>query len=168
MTTRSAVDATELRAVCSHFATGVSVVTSGPVGTPSATTVNSFTSVSLEPPLILICLGERSSLRPVVRRHGFVVNFLAYEQEKLAWAFAGRRPPGPDDIVPAASATGRPVLRDALAYLSCRLFAEHEAGDHSILLGEVEQLGTHHREREPLVFYRGAMRPLPAVQIAVL
>lgn len=79
-----------LRTVCGNFATGVTVITSGSGETAAGATVNSFTSVSLDPPLVLICLHENSRLLPVVQESGgFVVNFLTHQQEPVAWAFAG-------------------------------------------------------------------------------
>jgi 3-hydroxy-9,10-secoandrosta-1,3,5(10)-triene-9,17-dione monooxygenase reductase component len=95
--------------VCGNFPTGVTVITSGS-GQEEAcgTTVNSFTSVSLEPPLVLICLHRASRLLPVVQESGgFVVNFLTRHQQSLAWAFAGRAP-RPADLLPGQHArTGR-------------------------------------------------------------
>ena len=157
----TAIEPGTLREVCAHFATGVTVITTGPPGESAGATVNSFTSVSLAPPLVLFCLHERSRLRPALgRAGGFAVNFLTYEQQPLAWAFAGRESARLQDVPHHRSGTGLPVLSEALAFLACRLVTEHDGGDHTIVVGEVVELGAHHRGQDPLVFYRGAMRPL--------
>ncbi|MGX6602131.1 flavin reductase family protein [Micromonosporaceae bacterium Da 78-11] len=155
------IDGAMLREVCAHFATGVTVITSGTAGNAAGTTVNSFTSVSLEPPLVLFCLHQQSRLRPVLQSAGgFVVNFLTHEQQALAWAFAGRRNARVQDVPHHRSAADLPVLSEALAHLACRLVAEYDGGDHTIVVGEVVELGADSRDRSPLVFYRGTMRPL--------
>ncbi len=155
------IDASALRRVCAHFATGVTVITTGENGDSAGATVNSFTSVSLDPPLVLFCLHLRSRLRPVVRRSsGFVVNFLTRRQERLASTFAGRESARIQDVAHYRSGGGLPILSEALAFLACGLRAEYEGGDHTIFLGEVLELGVPGRHEDPLIFYRGAMRAL--------
>jgi flavin reductase (DIM6/NTAB) family NADH-FMN oxidoreductase RutF len=155
---QSPVDPRELRNVCGLFVTGVTVITTEQEGRLEGTTVNSFTSVSLEPPLVLFCLHRASRLRPVVRSAGrFAVNFLSGHQAPLAWAFAGRQ----SKVAPTAgdrrSAAGMPVLDGALAHLDCRLVNEFDGGDHSIFLGEVTEIGATRRHADPLVFFRGSL-----------
>lgn len=158
---RPPVDGRALRTVCGNFATGVTVITTGGPEDGAATTVNSFTSVSLQPPLVLFCLHRRSRLRPVLQRsRGFVVNFLTRSQEGLAWKFAGRDSARLAEVPHHRSANGLPVLTEALAFLECRLAEEYDGGDHAILVGEVTALGTLGEEAEPLVFFKGAMRVL--------
>jgi 3-hydroxy-9,10-secoandrosta-1,3,5(10)-triene-9,17-dione monooxygenase reductase component len=155
------VDAKALRGVCGHFVTGVTVVTSGLAGTAAGATVNSFTSVSLEPPLVLFCLHNQSRLRPVVENCGvYVVNFLAGRQKRLAWAFAERDTADLRDVAHHHASTGVPVLSEALAFLSCRLVDRFEGGDHAIFLGEVVELGLPSRHAEPLIFFRGSLSAL--------
>ncbi|MER6443419.1 MULTISPECIES: flavin reductase family protein [unclassified Streptomyces] len=155
------VDGRALRTVCGHFATGVTVITSGSGENAAGATVNSFTSVSLEPALVLICLHHNSRLLPVVQESGgFVVNFLTQRQEPVAWAFAGRRTARIDEVPHHGSVHDLPVLSEALAHLECRLAAEYDGGDHTILLGEVVSLGTPAGEEDPLIFFQGAMREL--------
>lgn len=157
----SSVDGDQLRKVCGHFATGVTVIASGGADNPAATTVNSFTSVSLEPPLVLFCLHIRSRLLPVVRSSGgFTVNFLARGHESLAWAFAGGRSAMFDGVPHRRSSNGLPVLSQAPAFVACRLAQEYDGGDHAIMLGEVVELGMTAAADDPLVFYRGSMRRL--------
>ncbi|WP_407842036.1 flavin reductase family protein (plasmid) [Streptomyces sp. DSM 116496] len=157
----SPVDGSVLRTVCGNFATGVTVITSGSGETAAGATVNSFTSVSLDPPLVLICLHENSRLLPVVQESGgFVVNFLTHQQKPLAWAFAGRQTARLEEVPHHASAGDLPVLSEALAYLECRLVTEYDGGDHAILLGEVVGVGTPAEEEDPLIFFQGSMREL--------
>ncbi|MFF8280738.1 flavin reductase family protein [Streptomyces lateritius] len=155
------VDGRALRDVCGKFATGVTVITSGTGQDAAGTTVNSFTSVSLDPPLVLICLHRNSRLLPVVHRSGgFVVNVLTQQQRGPAWAFAGRESARIEDVPHHRSEAGLPVLSEALAFLDCRLIAEYDGGDHAILLGEVAELGAPAADEEPLIFFQGAMREL--------
>jgi 3-hydroxy-9,10-secoandrosta-1,3,5(10)-triene-9,17-dione monooxygenase reductase component len=145
-----------LRQVCGMFVTGVTVITTGAPGQGTGTTVNSFTSVSLEPPLVLFCLHNRSRLHETLRASGgFAVNFLAGWQEPLARAFAGRNTADFADVPHHYTSVGVPVLSDALAFLSCRITNRFDGGDHAIILGEVAELGMPCRGQEPLIFFRG-------------
>jgi 3-hydroxy-9,10-secoandrosta-1,3,5(10)-triene-9,17-dione monooxygenase reductase component len=150
-----------LRHACGLFVTGVTVVTSGTGEEAAGTTVNSFTSVSLQPPLVLFCLHNDSRLRTVVERSGaYVVNFLAGGQGRLARAFAGRESAGIREVPHHHTDTGMPVLSEALAFLSCRLVSTLEGGDHTIFLGEVIRLGMQAQYRDPLIFFRGSLGAL--------
>jgi 3-hydroxy-9,10-secoandrosta-1,3,5(10)-triene-9,17-dione monooxygenase reductase component len=158
---RSPVDGRALRDVCGNFATGVTVITSGEKDEAAGTTVNSFTSVSLDPPLVLICLHHNSRLLPVVQHSGgFVVNFLTRQQQEVAWAFAGRDSARIEEVPHHRSEAGLPVLSEALAFLDCTLINEYDGGDHTILLGEVVELGAPAAAEDPLIFFQGAMREL--------
>lgn len=155
------VDAKMLRNVCGLFVTGVTVITTGTGEQAAATTVNSFTSVSLDPPLVLFCLHKESRLRAVVEETGvYAVNFLAGQQEPLAWKFAGKGTASVQEVPHHDSATGVPVLSDALAFLSCRLVNAFDGGDHTIFVGEVVELGVPRRNQDPLIFFRGSMGAL--------
>lgn len=150
-----------LRSVCGLFVTGVTVITSGGEGRSIGTTVNSFTSVSLDPPLVLFCLHRESRLRAVVVESGrFVVNFLAGRQERLAWTFAGKDTATLKDVAHHRSAAGMPILSDALAFLACTLVNEFDGGDHTIFVGEVVELGAPRQNHEPLIFHRGSLSAL--------
>jgi len=156
------IDGKMLRQVCGHFVTGVTVITSGEVGGEcGGTTVNSFTSVSLEPPLVLFCLHNDSRLREMVEGgRSFAVNFLAGRQEQVAWKFAGKQTANLSDVPHMRSAAaGTPVLSDALAFLACTLVSQFDGGDHTIYLGEVVELGAA-RGRDPLIFFKGALGAL--------
>ncbi|WP_079032068.1 flavin reductase family protein [Streptomyces specialis] len=150
-----------LRDVCGLFVTGVTVITSGTEEAAAGTTVNSFTSVSLDPPLVLFCLHNDSRLRAVVESTGaYAVNFLSGRQEKLARAFAGKSTAAITDVAHHASVTGVPVLSEALAFLSCRLVNAFDGGDHTIFVGEVVELGVPRQSQEPLIFFRGFLGSL--------
>ena len=162
------IDGRMLRNVCGLFVTGVTVITSGVDGWCDGTTVNSFTSVSLDPPLVLFCLHKQSRLCATVARSGlFVVNFLAGRQEKLARAFAGKQTATFGEVAHHRSARGVPVLTEALAFLACELVNEVEGGDHTIFLGKVCELGIPRHNAEPLIFFRGSLGALEHEPVAI-
>lgn len=148
-------DAARYRQVLGHFATGVTVVTTASGGAPAGLAVNSFTSVSLAPPLIAFCVARTSSTWPRIEAAGaFCVNILAEDQEALCRVFAtsGRDKFRGVGWRPAES--GAPILAGALAWVDCFVEAEHPGGDHLIVVGRVREVGVG-REGRPLVFYRG-------------
>jgi flavin reductase (DIM6/NTAB) family NADH-FMN oxidoreductase RutF len=158
---RPVVDGALLRKVCGQFATGVTVVTCGAGADMAGATINSFTSVSLDPPLVLFCLHKESRLRSAIQRcNRFAVNFLSRPQERLAWAFAGKKTAVLDNVPHHGSASGLPVLSGALAFLDCKVVGELEGGDHCVLLGEVEEAAVLGHARQPLIFFRGLMGAL--------
>ncbi|MGI5519970.1 flavin reductase family protein [Micromonospora sp. CA-259024] len=146
-----------LREVCGRFLTGVAVITCrGDDSEPIGLTVNSFTSVSLEPPLVLFCVHRDSRALAAVRAAGtFAVNILASDQVALCRAFAARATAGFGGLAHHPASTGSPVLGDSLAYLDCRLHAVFSGGDHEIVVGRVVDLGLL-REERPLAFFRSA------------
>ena len=153
------VDATSLRHVMGHFATGVAVVTAvDDHGQPVGTTVNAITSVSLEPPLVLVCLGLASTtLRAVRDRAAFAINVLRAEHGHLASGFARRGALKPWDTARhQPGPTGTPRLEGALAGLECRVEHRLPLGDHELVVGRVVAA----EAAEPLVFYRGAYSSL--------
>jgi flavin reductase (DIM6/NTAB) family NADH-FMN oxidoreductase RutF len=155
------VEGRTLRNVCGLFVTGVTVITSGAEGRSEGTTVNSFTSVSLDPPLVLFCLHKASRLRTRIEEsQSFVVNFLAGPQEPLARAFAGKETASVQGVPHHRSADDMPVLSDALAFLACRLENEFDGGDHAIFVGRVVELGVPREHQEPLIFFRGSLGAL--------
>lgn len=139
-----------------HFCTGVAVIAAVHDGVPVGFTAQSFTSVSLNPPLVAVCPARTSGSWPRIRATGaFCANVLAEEQEALGRVFATR---GADKFMGVgwepSDATGSPVLADVLAWVDCRVEAEHEAGDHVIAVARVVGLGVRDGGR-PLLFYRG-------------
>lgn len=164
----SAVDGRSLRTVCGMFVTGVTVISAGDGQSVDGTTVNSFSSVSLDPPLVLFCIHRDSRLRTELARTGrFAVNLLARRHERLARDFA-RQAPGEERIFSHRSRRGVPVLGESLAYLDCDIYAEYPGGDHAIIVGEVVELGTHRRRQEPLTFFEGSFGKLEEELRAVL
>jgi flavin reductase (DIM6/NTAB) family NADH-FMN oxidoreductase RutF len=155
------IDGRILRDVCGLFVTGVTVITTGLDGESDGTTVNSFTSVSLDPPLVLFCLHKQSRLAPVIEKSGlFVVNFLAGGHEGLARAFAAKQTATFREVVHRPSADGVPVLSDALGFLACELVNEFDGGDHTIFLGQVLEAGIPRDHARPLIFFRGSLSAL--------
>jgi 3-hydroxy-9,10-secoandrosta-1,3,5(10)-triene-9,17-dione monooxygenase reductase component len=153
--TPQAPDAAEFRAVLGHFATGVTIITAIDGGEPVGLAANSFTAVSLDPPLVLFCAATSSSTWPRLQAAGkWCVNILAEDAETLCRTFASKGADRFEGVGYRAAATGAPVLDDALAYVDCETFAEHDAGDHVIVVGRVLELG-HRVEGKPLLFYRG-------------
>lgn len=162
LTDSRGVDPHTLRRVCGSFATGVVVVTSGTAAPVSGLTVNSFTSVSLDPPLILVCIQHQSSQLPELRRTGaFAVNILAADQEDMGQAFSSYYERRLVQVDTHRGITGVPILSAALAYLECRVDREVQAGDHLIIIGEVLGLAVQ-REDKPLTFFRSNYHELAA------
>jgi flavin reductase (DIM6/NTAB) family NADH-FMN oxidoreductase RutF len=169
-----AVDGSAFRRAMGSFPTGVTVVTVAcDDGTMHGITVNSFSSASLDPMLVLVCLNEASPAVGLIERAGaFAVNVLSAGQQHVSRWFANRyRPPGLamfDGVPFEPGVTGCPVLLDATASFDCRLRQSHRAGDHLIVLGEVAAL-VHRPQLEPLIFHAGSYRsldhePMPAVR----
>jgi flavin reductase len=156
----------DFRSAVGVFATGVTVVTTRGEEHAYGMTANAFSSVSLDPPLVLVCVISPSEGSEHIQRNGcFAVNILAEEQEPISRYFASRdRPRGRDAFreVPHRLATsGSPVLEGAIGYLDCRLHATHAAGDHEIFIGEVLELGFE-ADGSPLIFHGGRYRAVPA------
>lgn len=145
-----------LRAALSQFATGVTIIaTKENDGTPRGFTANSFTSVSLDPPLVLVCVARSAASCDIFKsaRH-FSVNVLSEEQKDISGLFASQRP-DKFDIAPwHPGKTGTPVIGDALAWFECAQHQLVDAGDHVILVGRVEDFGQG--RGRPLGFFRGA------------
>jgi flavin reductase len=153
------------RQAMSSFPTGVTVVTvASGEGTMHGMTVNSFSSVSLDPVLVLVCLNEASRGAGLIERAGaFGVNVLSAGQEDLSRRFASpHRPAGQamfDGVPLEPGLFGSPVLAGAAASFDCRLREIHHAGDHLIVLGEVVAL-VHRPELDPLIFHAGKYKSL--------
>jgi flavin reductase (DIM6/NTAB) family NADH-FMN oxidoreductase RutF len=149
-------DSAAFRQVLGHFVTGVTVITAaGPDG-PVGMSIGSFTSVSLEPPLVGFLPGRTSTSWPDVEASGsFCVNILAADQEHLSRVFASKAADKFDGVGwRAAPATGSPMLDGALAIIDCDIAEVVPAGDHWFVMGRVRELHVV-RDTAPLVFYRG-------------
>ncbi len=156
----SGLEPRRLRDAFGCFGTGVTVVTARDRdGTPVGLTANSFSSVSLDPPLLLFCLDRASRRSPVFERaETFGVNVLHAGQEAISTRFARARAPDRDFADLALDDwDGAPVLRDAMAAFGCTRHAVHDGGDHLILVGRVGRLAfdsTH----DPLLYFQGRYR----------
>jgi flavin reductase (DIM6/NTAB) family NADH-FMN oxidoreductase RutF len=153
-----AVDPIELRSVLSLFPTGVTVVATRHVPEGACgLTANAFTSVSLEPPLVLVSVDRSSNTFPCIERRGFFsVNVLAAGQEHLAIAFALKGEDKFGEVPHRRGGSGAPFIDGAVAWLECRVEAAHPGGDHAILVARVERMERPDEERPPLVFHRGS------------
>ena len=159
----TALDALEYRRVVGRFATGVTVVTTVADGEHHAMTCNSFTSVSLEPVLVLFCAEKIARFHDVVLTTGtWAVSVLAQGQEHVSRHFAvrGRSLEGQFDDLPHrhGPVTGAAVLEGALAALECRTVSTTDAGDHTVVIGEVLGLGVPDPTGDPLLYYEGRYR----------
>jgi 3-hydroxy-9,10-secoandrosta-1,3,5(10)-triene-9,17-dione monooxygenase reductase component len=156
-----AVDVTPdvFRAVMGRFVTGITVVTTLKDGQPQGITVNALSSVSLEPPLVMVALDRRRFITPFVRAaRRYAVNVLSEDQQALSDCFAGAPvEPGRDAFCGARWApgtTGLPLLDGAIATLECTVVRTFEAGDHELFIGRVDALGSDERRPMPLLYYR--------------
>jgi flavin reductase (DIM6/NTAB) family NADH-FMN oxidoreductase RutF len=150
------------RDVVGHFATGVAVITaSGPDGAVGMTT-NAFTSLSLDPLLVLVCFDRAARTLPIVREsRRFGVNILRAHHGELSGRFASKLSAERKfDAVDYHTEHGAPVLTDALAWLVCELRELRDGGDHEIGIGAVVAMG--HGDGEPLVWYRGTYTTIVA------
>ena len=156
-----AVDAIELREVMRLWATGVTVVTSSYAGVQHGMTVSSFTSVSLDPPLVMVSLELSSRThRLVSQAGGFAVAILADDQQAVAERFSGGVPDHEDrfaGFAVEATPAGLLVPAGCLAWLDCKVAGQHEAGNHSLFIGKVEAAQSM-RQRGPLLYYNRGYR----------
>ncbi len=145
----------EFRTALGHFASAVTVVTARCAdGRLAGITVTAFSSLSLEPPLVLIAIDRRAFLHAHLKIGTvFAVNMLTEQQELLSRRFAASDPDQFRGIGYSAGIDGVPVLDDVLAIVQCRIVAEHAGGDHTLFVGEVES--TRVTEGKPLLYYRG-------------
>ena len=157
------LDPQAYREVLGRFVTGVTVVTTleekPDGGQPWGTTVNSFTGVSLDPPLVLVCVGRGRSIRPIIERtRRFGVNVLGEGSQQLSDCFAGAPSALPRSAFCKAiyelSGSGVPALEQAIAFLACQLEEVFEAGDHTIYIGRVVETATRDEPGWPLLYFR--------------
>jgi flavin reductase (DIM6/NTAB) family NADH-FMN oxidoreductase RutF len=149
------LDSAVFRQLCGRFATGVAVVTATDAGgTPVGMTANSFTSVSLDPPLVSVNIDHQAEMRTrLLEVPRFAVNILESSQEALSRRFATDHPDRFRGVAHHRTELGLPALDGALAVLECERFAEYDAGDHTIFVGRVVA-GTTGKGK-PLIYYRG-------------
>jgi flavin reductase (DIM6/NTAB) family NADH-FMN oxidoreductase RutF len=154
------IEKNQLRQVMGHFATGVTIITTvNKEGQLHGLTANAFTSVSLEPPLLLISVDKKAESWPAFEESKvFTVNILGDDQEALSRKFAVSGGNKFDGVAYRRGANGAAILEGALAFIECTLYAAYEGGDHSLYLGEIQEASV--REGKPLVFFRGGYRNL--------
>jgi 3-hydroxy-9,10-secoandrosta-1,3,5(10)-triene-9,17-dione monooxygenase reductase component len=153
----SGPDASLSRHVLGHYPTGVAVITAMAADGPVGLSMNSFTSVSLDPPLVLFCPANSSATWPYLRSVGrFAINVLSAEQEAVSRQFAARVGDRFAGVNWLPGGNGAPLIADALGWIECSLVAEHPAGDHSVVIAGIDRMGVHDTISEPLVFFRGS------------
>ena len=152
----------EFRHALGRFASGVTVVTSKDAdGNLHGITVSAFCSVSLEPPLILVCIAVNTgSHHALTETDSFVVNILREDQQHISDRFASFLHSKFETVKYHSGIDGLPVLADTLANLECRLVNSHDNGDHTIFVGQIEQATIN--EGKPLVYFHGNYRKLEA------
>jgi flavin reductase (DIM6/NTAB) family NADH-FMN oxidoreductase RutF len=151
------------RQVMSRFATGVTIVTTRAGEEIHGLTVNSFCSVSLKPPLVLVCVDKKAHSHDLMQKgRNFSVNILHASQEKLARRFASNNLSAGErfaEIDYHTEATGAPILQESLGWLDCKLVATYPGGDHTIFVGEVLALGRH-QGHDPLLYFHSNYQTL--------
>ena len=162
------VTADNFRSVIGRFASGITVVTAvDDAGTLHGMTATAFASVSLVPPLVLVCVDAEATMHAVLSQaQNFAISFLAAEQEELSRRFGSGEPQRGgipeaerfEGVGYTRAASGAPLLNDALAHIECRVHGRHTAGDHMIVIGEVESAIAH--DARPLLYYRGGYTQL--------
>jgi len=153
------VDDAQFKHALSHFASGVTIVTTEHEGTDYGLTVASFASLSLNPPLVLVCINKSSSSHdPIVKSQKFGVSILGSDQEAISGRFAARGGDKFAGLDVRRGSTGVPLVGNALATLECRVHEQVVGGDHSIFIGEV--VDTQTREGAPLLYFRAAYREM--------
>lgn len=151
---RRPLDPRALRTCLAQYATGVAVVTYNSEDGPRGATINSFTSVSMEPPLVLASFARSTNAARLLENRPFVVNVLASNQLDVALQFAGKPREGLE--VPWSPTATVPRLRGGVAWLECRPWATYDGGDHLLFVGEVVRHDS--RRGDPLLFHRGQFR----------
>ncbi|MEP6638029.1 MAG: flavin reductase family protein [Chloroflexota bacterium] len=153
------IESDVFRRVMGHFVTGVTVVTALDVDRPFGITVNALSSVSLDPPLVMVALDRRRYLTPIVRAAGrYAVNILSEDQQDLSDCFAGAPvQPGRDAFCGASwhpGPTELPLIDGAIASLECTVVETFSAGDHDLFIGRVDSLANDENHPMPLLYYR--------------
>jgi flavin reductase (DIM6/NTAB) family NADH-FMN oxidoreductase RutF len=153
------IDDTQFRQVMGHFASGVTVVTTELQGQLYGLTVSSFTSLSLDPQLILICIDRKLGTHEILQAAGrFAINILAKDQEHLSRRFASRDIDKYQGVAYHVGGQGVPLLEGVLATIECRIHSTAPGGDHTVFVGEVVDAQVF--EGEPLLYYRSGYHEL--------
>jgi flavin reductase (DIM6/NTAB) family NADH-FMN oxidoreductase RutF len=160
-----AFDPMVFRQVLGRFATGVTVITTTHGGVKHGMTANAFSSVSLNPPLILVSVDKRANMHEMLMTgDAFCVNILAEHRAEWSSWWAGKAPKEGDqftDIPHSTKVTGSPVLEECLAYIDCKVWARYDAGDHTLFLGEVQEASlSDDPNLRPLLFFSSKYRKM--------
>ncbi|PGY16060.1 flavin reductase family protein [Bacillus sp. AFS031507] len=154
------MDDRQFRSAMGKFATGVTVIATEVEGDVHGMTANAFMSVSLDPKLIVISIGEKAKILNKIKESKiFTVNILASDQQELSMIFAGQLKEHKEVVFDRLD--GKPVLAGAVAQVACEVSAEHIEGDHTLFIGKVTDI--HLEDAEPLIFYNGKYRSLVEV-----
>lgn len=150
-------DSRTFRNAAGQFLTGVTIVTAvGPDGEKLGLTANSFTSVSLDPPLVLISIDKSlSSYEELMQAEGYAVHILSTEQQELSTLFATRGADKFGSVETRDGLYGAPLLPEAMAVFECKVVERYPGGDHTLLLGHVERLTPGDGTGQPLAYFRG-------------
>ena len=153
----NAIEPLSFREALGHYASGITVITSQVDGVPVGFTCQSFYSVSMSPPLVSFSVMVKSASYAKIRRAGrFAVNILSDEQESVSNQFARRGADKWRDVEWQASPLGNPIIGGSLHWLDCEIHAEHAAGDHLIVIGEVKALNLQQAAAtQPLLYFKG-------------
>lgn len=160
------IDPAVFRRLMGQFATGVTVITVQHGDTMHGMTANTFTSLSLDPPMVLFCVGRTARMAALLRdADGFAINILAADQDEVSRQFAGRQGQTGNEIELLRRGPVAPLVPGTLGALSCTTAAMHEGGDHWIVVGEVVELHepTERVDQKPLVFFRSRYATLSAI-----
>ncbi|HEY7898104.1 MAG TPA: flavin reductase family protein [Gemmatimonadaceae bacterium] len=154
------LDPDAFRAVMGRFASGVTIVTAtDESGEDHGMTVSAFASVSLEPPLIVVCIDQTASMHDtLIDIEYFAINILASTQEAIARRFAATGAQRFEGIGYRRGENGAPILNDVLAYIECRRISSTTTGDHTVIIAET--VATAMRDARPLLYYRGGFAQL--------
>jgi flavin reductase (DIM6/NTAB) family NADH-FMN oxidoreductase RutF len=154
------MDSTQFRRACAQFSTGVAIAAAlDSQGQPHGLTINSFTSVSMDPPLVLICVDLISGLLPIFERAGhYGLSFLTSEQREISQRFATRGHDRFGSVAWCPAPSGAPLIPHALAHLDCSVRQSVRAGDHTVLIAEVVSADIY--TGSPLLYFDSGYRRL--------
>lgn len=158
-------DDRQFRDMLGQFASGVTVITTGTEPNFVGMTAQSFSSLSLDPPLVLVCVDKGASVLPLLKETGaYTVNILPDTEMNTSNFFASSKRPAPphqfDDHPHELGETGQPRLACATTVFDCDIYAVLEGGDHEIIVGEVKAFARQSEDAEPIIFYGGQYRKL--------
>lgn len=155
------MDDREFRNAMGMFATGITVISTEVANESYGMTANAFVSVSLDPKLVLVSIANKANILSEIRQsQKFAISFLASDQQSLSMKFAGQLKDS--EPYPFGRLNTLPVINEALANITCKVYDEYVVGDHTIVIGEVT--GMQLNEAEPLLFYKGKYREIKALE----